>query len=140
MAARKKKTVKAASKADGMAPPPNEATPISMSDEDVNEYLASVAKGDVTLDGMEADVAEKFRATSHGAQQVQQAVQEMAQRLEQGKAQSQQLAGELKGYATLLISAEDARRGTNGKPKSKTTKRPGTGDAKAAKAAAAAEA
>lgn len=108
----RKKTTKAKGNGTTAAAIPSEGAPfeISMTDDEVNAYLASVARNEVKLAGMEADVAKKFRATSHQSQQVGQAVQEMAQRLEQGRTQQQQLAGELKGYATLLISAEDSRR------------------------------
>lgn len=111
------KKTKANGKANGKAAdnaacaaPTNGSSPFSMTDEDVNDYLASVAKGEVELDGMEADVAEKFRAVTHQSQQTAQAVQQLAAQLEQARAQQQQLAGELKGYATLLVSSEDSRR------------------------------
>lgn len=113
MAPRKKKATaetKAAPKTNGAAPPKTNGEKINMTDEAVNEYLASIAKGEVQLRGMESDVAEKFRATTHQSQQLAQAVQQLASQLEQGRAQQQQLAGELRGYATLLVSAEDARR------------------------------
>lgn len=94
-------------------------SPIGMTDEEVNAYLASVAKGETALNGMEADISEKFREVTHQSQQNAQAIQQMAMQLEQARAQQQQFAGELKGYATLLISAEDSRR----KPSKKAGKK-----------------
>lgn len=81
-----------------------------MSKEDVDEYMESLLKNKVKLDGLELQALEQFTGISRGLNQAQQQLQQARQQAAQLEDHVKRTQGQLDAYANLLIAAEDTRR------------------------------
>lgn len=82
-----------------------------MTQEEVEQHLKAVVSGEKKLEGLEAVVFNKLRATEQRMAQLHQIAQNAQRQLEQAKAEINAVQGEARGYVDLLVGAENARRG-----------------------------
>lgn len=89
----------------------------TMTMDDINAYLARLAKDEVTLTGLEATVAKKLRAKSGQVQRLAAEHKNCREQIAKLQERAQHLEmellganGETEGYVGLLTSAEDERR------------------------------
>ena len=85
----------------------------AMSENDVNDYMASLLKAQAPpkgFEGIELDVLTRFKGTVRQQDDVDRRLNMAQRQLEELKSLSSKLQGESQGYANLLVSAEDTRR------------------------------
>lgn len=82
----------------------------TMNQADVEAYVATLAKDDSSLTGMEAQMAKKLREASVKQRQIQQRIDQIRNEEGQLGNELQMLAGESRGLMELLVAAEDSRR------------------------------
>ena len=87
----------------------------AMSSSDANEYVKSLAAGEVELAGIEANIANQLKELTQQHGQNTQKVQQLTTELERAKAAVLQINGSLSSLTGLLVQAEDERRMNDGR-------------------------